>query len=98
MPKFDKKMLEGLTKLCRIDCSDKEVEALLKNLQSILKYIDLLNEVDTKDVMICNHVTETASNVMREDDVAETLPRKIFLENSPSYVGGMIRVPPVIKF
>jgi aspartyl-tRNA(Asn)/glutamyl-tRNA(Gln) amidotransferase subunit C len=35
---------------------------------------------------------------MREDKVGETLPRELFLANAPSHVGGLIRVPPVIKF
>lgn len=56
-----------------------------------------MKEVDTEGVEVCNHVSETVSNVMREDDIGETLPRETFLENSPSHVGGMIRVPTVIK-
>jgi aspartyl-tRNA(Asn)/glutamyl-tRNA(Gln) amidotransferase subunit C len=60
--------------------------------------MDLLKEVDTEDVPECNHVLEAIQNVMREDKTEETLNRQTFLANSPSHVGGMIRVPPVIKF
>ena len=95
---MDKKMLQSLTELCKINCSDKEIKKLQKNLHSILNYFDHLKEVDTTGVKTCNHVSETMSNIMREDEVSERLPRETFLENSPSYVGGMIRVPPVIKF
>jgi len=98
MSKFDKEMLKSLTKLCRIDCSDEEMKVLLKNLKSILSYIDQMKEVDTENVAICNHVSENVVSVMREDLVGETLPNETFLKNSPSHVGGMIRVPPVIKF
>lgn len=97
MSKLDKKTLIGLTKLCRINCTDEEIETLQKNLESILNYIDHMKEVDTEGFEACNHVSETVSNVMREDEVGETLPRETFLENSPSHVGGMIRVPTVIK-
>lgn len=96
--KLDKKTLQDLAELCKIHCSDEEIEKLHKNLQSILNYIDHLKEVDTEGVEICNHVSETVSTVMREDEVGEMLSRETFLENSPSHVGGMIRVPPVIKF
>jgi len=95
---MDKKMLQSLTELCKIDCSDEELEKLQKNLHSILNHFDHLKEVDTKGVQTCNHVSEIVSNVMREDEVSESLSRETFLENSPSHVGGMIRVPTVIKF
>lgn len=98
MTELDKATLANLTKLCRIDCSDDELKTLLKNLQSILGYIDQLKEVDTTDVPVCNHVTEEIQPFMREDKPNESLDRETFLQNSPSHVGGMIRVPTVIKF
>lgn len=97
MAHIDKKMIEYLSDLSRIDLSDEEQNSLLKDLKSILDYIDLLNEVDTEGVEPCNHVLADINNVMREDEVGETLPREIFLNNSPAQIGGMIRVPPVIK-
>ncbi|QVL54894.1 MAG: Asp-tRNA(Asn)/Glu-tRNA(Gln) amidotransferase subunit GatC [Simkaniaceae bacterium] len=98
MTKLDKETLIDLTKLCRINCSEEELETLLENLQSILGYIDQMEEVDTEDVPVCNHVGEEMESVMREDEPDQSLDRKTFLDNSPSHVGGMIRVPTVIKF
>lgn len=97
MAALDKDTIAYLTELSRIDCSEEEKDALLKNLQSILDYVELLQEIDTTDVEPCNHVLEHMSNVMREDLVGEILPRETFLANAPSHVGGMIRVPPVLK-
>lgn len=98
MKKLDKETLINLTKLCRINCSKEELETLLKNLQSILGYIDQMKEVDTEDVPVCNHVSDAIGSVTREDEPDKNLDRKTFLDNSPSHVGGMIRVPTVIKF
>lgn len=98
MAELDKDILKNLTKLSRIQCSEKVFEKLLKNMKSILNYVDQLKEVDTEDVPECNHVLEAIYNVMREDKTEETLDTETFLTNSPSHVGGMIRVPPVIKF
>ena len=97
MAHLDKNMIQYLTQLSRIECTEEEQTALLKDLENILQYIDLLDEVDTENVAPCNHVLEEVTNVMREDEVGETLPRKVFLENAPAQIGGMIRVPPVIK-
>lgn len=98
MADFDKETLIHLANLCRINCSDEELQVLLKNLQSILGYIDQLKEVDTEDAPICNHVSEVVQSYMREDEATESLDRETFLKNSPSHVGGMVRVPTVIKF
>jgi aspartyl-tRNA(Asn)/glutamyl-tRNA(Gln) amidotransferase subunit C len=97
MEKFDEKELEKLTKLCHIDCTEEEKKALHNQLTNFLKYVEQLDEVDTQGVQPCYRVLETLTNVMREDEVGELLSRELFLANSPAHVGGMVRVPPVIK-
>jgi aspartyl-tRNA(Asn)/glutamyl-tRNA(Gln) amidotransferase subunit C len=98
MAEFDEKEITKLIKLCRIECTDEEKKTLHEQLIKVLNYIEQLIEVDTEDVEPCNQVLELLTNVMREDDIGETLPRDLFLANAPAHVGGMIRVPPVIKF
>lgn len=97
MIKLDKATIQQLTRLCRIDCTEEEQESLLKDLRKILNYIEQLQEVDTENIPPCNHVLEGLANVMREDIVGEVLNREIFLANAPAHIGGMIRVPPIIK-
>ncbi|MCB1107097.1 MAG: Asp-tRNA(Asn)/Glu-tRNA(Gln) amidotransferase subunit GatC [Chlamydiia bacterium] len=98
MADIDEETLTNLTKLCRINCKDEERAKLLKNLRSVLKYFDQMKEVDTTDVPPCNHVSGEIRSNLREDIADQNLDRKTFLDNSPSHVGGMIRVPTVIKF
>ncbi|MEM1282972.1 MAG: Asp-tRNA(Asn)/Glu-tRNA(Gln) amidotransferase subunit GatC [Chlamydiota bacterium] len=97
MSHLDKKSIEKLTQLCRIDCTEEEKESLLKDLENILEYVDQLQEIDTENVQPCNHVLPEIHNVMREDEIGEVLPRDVFLSNSPDQTSGMIRVPPVIS-
>lgn len=97
MPQLDKETIAYLTQLSRIECSEEEQEKLLKNLDDVISYIGQLQEVNTDNVPPCNCVLKQLSNVMRDDLVGEILPRDLFLENAPSHVGGMIRVPPVLK-
>ena|ERR1700722_9182830 len=97
MTQFDEKDLLKLKKLSRIECSEEEQKKLLHSLRNILAYIDQLKEVDTEGVTPCSHVLETMVNVMREDEVGETLPRELFLSNAPAHTGGLVRVPPVMK-
>lgn len=97
MSHLNEESIKKLTQLCRIDCTEDEQEALLNDLENILNLVDQLKEIDTENVKPCNHVLAEIHNVMREDEVGETLPRDLFLNNSPSHTGGMIRVPPVIS-
>jgi len=86
-----------LSQLCRIGCTDEEIDSLLEDLKKILSYFEQLNEIDTENVSPCNHVLAGMANVMREDTPGKTMPRETFLANAPDKVGGLIRVPTVIK-
>ena len=97
MQKFTKQTIHNLARLSRIGCSEDEQEALLRDLEKIVAYVELLDEVDTSDVSPCNHVLSWNGNVIREDVVGETLARDVFLANAPSQIGGLVKVPPVIK-
>ncbi len=97
MASFDRNTIKKLTKLSRIQCSEDEEAQLLLDLQKILSYVELMNEVDTENVRPCNHVLEEMFNVERDDAVGEVMPREIFLANAPDKIGGMIRVPTIMK-
>jgi aspartyl-tRNA(Asn)/glutamyl-tRNA(Gln) amidotransferase subunit C len=97
MANLNKETIKTLTNLSRIDCTEQEQEAILEDLQKILNYFEQLQEIDTQHVPPCNHVLDDIANVMREDVIGEILPREVFLANVPSQVGGMIKVPPVLK-
>lgn len=86
-----------LAALCRIDCDEAMCHEIQRDLTKVLDYFKQLEELDTEDVPPTNHVLAGMANVYREDEITETLSRKTFLEAAPDQVGGMVRVPPVIK-
>lgn len=98
MANFDHQTLEHLKKLCRIECTAEENEDILSNLSRVLEYVEQLKEVNTENTKTCRYVLRgMLRNRMREDIVKEVLPRDQFLANAPDQIGGMIRVPPVLK-
>lgn len=97
MPEIDQRLLKNLTKLSRIKCMEEEEESLLGDLKKILHYIEQLQEIDTEDVIPCDHVSKSVVNVMREDEPARTLDRRDFLSNVSEHVEGMVKVPPIIR-
>lgn len=97
MADLNKESIEELSRLSRIACTPEEQEALLQDLKKILNYVEQLREIDTEHVLPCNHVLDDIVNVTREDEIGHTLSREAFLANAPSHIGGMIRVPTVLK-
>lgn len=97
MSTLTKEAIKNLVKLSRIECTEEEQEALLRDLGKILNMFEQLQEISTENVSPCNEVLEGMANVMRDDVVGEVMPREVFLANAPSQIGGMIRVPPVLK-
>lgn len=94
---MNKEELNKLARLCRISCTPEEEEKFVESIGQVLTYIEELKKVDTQGVPCCNMVLETLSNVMREDIPGQLLSREAFLANAPSHVGGMVKVPPVLK-
>lgn len=98
MANFDHQTLEHLKKLCRIECTPEENEDILQNLGRVLEYVEQLKEVNTENTKTCRYVLRgMLRNRMREDEVKDLLTREQFLANAPDQIGGMIRVPPVLK-
>jgi aspartyl-tRNA(Asn)/glutamyl-tRNA(Gln) amidotransferase subunit C len=97
MSHFDESDLIKLMKLCKIACSSEEKERFYNSLSKVVSYMDQLNEVCTDGVSPCSHILETMHSVMREDIEKNDLTREAFLANAPSHVGGMIKVPSVMK-
>jgi len=93
----EEKNSKYLGSLARIELSEEEEKTFNQNLEKILGYMHLLDEVDTQGTLPCTHVLETATNVMGEDEVGEHLDHETFLKNAPDSVGGMIKVPPVMQ-
>jgi len=98
MANFNHDTLSYLKNLCRLDCSAEEDQDILECLPRILDYIKLLDEVNTENTKTCRYVLRgMLKNQMREDEVKDPLPREEFLSNAPDQIGGMIRVPPIMK-
>lgn len=98
MPQFDEREFAHLKKLSRIDVPKEEEQNIIDSLNRVFDYFSQLSEVNTDDVNPCNYVLRSMlKNQMRADIVGDVLSRDQFLANAPDQIGGMIRVPPVLK-
>ncbi len=97
MSHFNEDTIKTLCQLTRLVLTDQEVVKLSYDMKRIVAYIELLEEVDVSDLSPYSHMDEQGCDALREDEVKQTLSREVFLKNAPDQIGGMIRVPTVLK-
>jgi aspartyl-tRNA(Asn)/glutamyl-tRNA(Gln) amidotransferase subunit C len=81
--------------LARLGLSEQEVIRMGDQLSSILEHIAVLERVDTSTILPTAQVT-TLANVMRDDVVAESLPRAAILANAPRQQDGFFEVDAIL--
>ncbi len=93
---IDKKLILKLEKLSRLELSEKEREQIQKDLNNILKMVEKLEELDTKDVELLLHISD-GENVLRQDEIKNQLSKEEALLNSPDSDEDYFKVPKVIN-
>ena len=84
-----------VARLARLNLSPEEMERFTIQLDSILAYIDKLNELDTSNVEPISHVIDVC-NAFRDDMVGPSFSREAALENAPDTEQGFFKVPRII--
>ena len=84
-----------VARLARLNLPEDRMRELMQNMNDILGYMDMLNEVDTTGVEPTSHVMDI-KNVFREDEVKPSLPHEKSLQNAPQENRDAFVVPRVI--
>jgi aspartyl-tRNA(Asn)/glutamyl-tRNA(Gln) amidotransferase subunit C len=93
---MDKKIVEEVAHLARIELGPDELEKLSGQLEHILQFIDKLKEVNLEKVAPTSHAINV-SNVLRQDSPKGSLSVEKALANAPSKKGNFFVVPKVIE-
>ena len=86
--------------LAHLDLTADEQSRMVRDLNSILGFIESLNELDTKDVPPMAQVSSAQSSpigTLREDSLVPSLPHEAALQNSPQPDKNFFKVPKVIE-
>jgi aspartyl-tRNA(Asn)/glutamyl-tRNA(Gln) amidotransferase subunit C len=93
--KIAREEVRHVAKLARMEFNDQDEERLTGQINSILNYMDKLNELDTTGVDPMTHAIRL-QNVFRTDEVHPSLEREQALANAPAADGVNFVVPKVI--
>ena len=88
-------LIKYLEKLARITLTEDEEKKVGNELQDILTYIDMLNELDTDGVEAMSHCFPV-TNVMREDEVQPSMSADESGANAPESQDGCFVVPKTV--
>ena len=110
--KVTEKDVAYVADLANLELTAEERAGMVRDLNSILDYIDMLNELDTSDVAPMAQASdrfgideakqgsERFAYASREDvleGLRKSLPQEVALENAPDSDGTFFRVPKVIE-
>ena len=93
---IDKDKIKHVAKLARISLDEKKTDSLTKDLSSIFKFIEQLNELDTKKVEPLTSILNEPLR-SREDEINDGKIKDQILENSPNKNEEFFIVPKVIE-
>jgi aspartyl-tRNA(Asn)/glutamyl-tRNA(Gln) amidotransferase subunit C len=92
------KTVEDIAKLAKLSFSPQETEALAADMNSILNYIDQLQEVDVTGVAPLENINEDVETAsLRSDEMQQSISRDEALRNAPKAADGFFLVPKVIS-
>ena len=94
--KIDKNTINKIARLSRIKLDDKESEDYIKDLNSILDWVEQLNEVNTDNIEPLNNIS--ASILPKREDISrDSNTSDEILENAPDKLEGFFAVPKVVE-
>lgn len=85
-----------VAKLAKLKFSEEKIKKFQKELNDILEYVDMLNELETSDIKPLIYVHERQENHFRSDDTRASLEVEAVLKNAPNAGDGAIIVPRVV--
>jgi aspartyl-tRNA(Asn)/glutamyl-tRNA(Gln) amidotransferase subunit C len=88
--------VEHIAKLAKLKFTEAEKIKLQIELNTVLDYIDKLNELDLEKVEPLENINESLENVLREDETGPSLPREEALKNAPAKTENFFKVPKVL--
>jgi len=91
----EKEEILHIAKLACLNIKEEEIEEYRKNLQDILNFAEIVNNVDTENISETIGSTNN-TNVFREDEIKEFEDKELLLQNAPEQENNMFNIPKVI--
>ena len=95
-PDLDHVDIRYVAGLARIALTDEEAGRLEGELDQVLAYVRKLNELDLEGIEPMSH-PRPLENILRKDEEVREVEPEDLMNNAPSTVQGLIRVPQMME-
>ena len=92
----DKDTIHKIAHLARLEFNDEKAEEMVKSMNRILDWMEVLNKINTDDVKPLTHMSAEV-NIFREDEIRPGLSHQEALLNAPKKDSDYFRVPKVME-
>jgi aspartyl-tRNA(Asn)/glutamyl-tRNA(Gln) amidotransferase subunit C len=89
-------LIDNLANLARLEFNPAEKEAIKKDLEKMIHFVEKLGELDTTGVEPLLHMSPEV-DVLRQDDIRGSISREEALSSAPATDGAYFEVPKVIR-
>lgn len=87
------KDVEALAELAKLEMSTEEKEAIVKDMDGILAYVNVIEKVEVEDIKIAQDVY----NVWREDNIVpREFSKELIVEQFPDSHDGFLKVKKIL--
>jgi len=91
----DDKTVAKIAHLARLELSEEQSSKMKEDMNSVLGWMEKLNEIDTDKVEPLIHLSHEM-NVLRDDEVGNLISHEQGLKNAPKKDSNYFRVPKVV--
>lgn len=93
--KISKEEILHIANLADLNIKEEEIEQYANNLQDILNFVNILDNVNTDNVEESIGAVGNV-NVFRKDEIKQFKDMELLLQNAPDKEDNMFRIPKVI--
>ena len=93
---IDRKLIEHLERLARIELAEDEKQRLAQDLARIVQFVETVQSVDTSGVDEFSPEDQADADRVRADTAVPGLEHARAIDQAPDETDGCFRVPPVI--
>ena len=94
--KITNELIDHIAHLSRLEFDGEAKEVIKQDVSNMIDFVDQLNKVDTENVEPLIFITESI-NVLREDEVKETVTQKDALKNAAHHDSDYFKIAKVLK-
>jgi len=97
MEQIDKKLLDRLQTLSKLNIEESKKSDVLNDLNRFLEFVDILNELDVKDLDATFSTLEGGAPLRKDIPIIQEDVSKKILKNAPKSLDNFFIVPKIIE-